>query len=130
MDGIPNWLITGTAPQWALLVLVSITLAKLTVPLRQQNITTLQSMCDALKERVDGLLARLDECEARCEQRDDIILGMKKQATAQQISFVRLLMTALGQDNPELQHMLTTLESMEKSLEQPIFLESTTNANH
>lgn len=120
---IPSWFLQGTAPQWGVFIIVLLAFLRLIIPWREQNISSLQAMCKSLQERVDGLLTRLDECEIRCEQRDDTILGMKKQNVAQQIGFVRLLMRTLGQDNPELQHMLKTLETMEISLEQPIFLE-------
>lgn len=124
---IPSWFLQGSAPQWGVFIVVVLAFLRLVIPYRQQNITSMENICKSLKAEVDGLRDRLDECEERCDKRDATILGMKKQATAQQIGFVRLLMRTLGQDNPELQHMLRTLEDMEKTLEQPIFLESNTN---
>lgn len=114
---IPEWFLQGTAPQWGVFILVLLAFLKLVIPWRQQNISSMENICKALKEEVDVLRQRLDECEVRCNQRDETILGMKKQSTAQQISFTRILLKALGQESPELQHMLTTLESIEKQLE-------------
>lgn len=124
LDLIPSQFLTGTAPQWALLIIVVLALAKLVIPWKQQNYATMEGICRNLQSRVDELTKRLDECEDRCQHRDDTILGMKKQSVSNQIGFARLLMKALGQDNPELQHMLTTLEGLEKELDQPILIEN------
>jgi hypothetical protein len=120
---IPSWLIGGTAPQWGVFIVVLLAFLRLVIPYRQQNITTMENICKALQTDVNSLRERLDECEARCQTRDETILGMKKQSVTQQISFVRVLLNALGQDNPELRHMLSSLENLEKSMAgEPIFL--------
>jgi hypothetical protein len=118
-----NWLYSGTAPQWGMFIVVVLAFAKLAIPWRGQNIASMERICQELKDQVATLTNRLDVCEETCRKRDDTILGMKKQAVAQQISFVRLLMKALGNNSDELQKMLQTLEQMEKSFEPAQLLE-------
>jgi hypothetical protein len=123
---IPGWLLTGTVPQWGVFVVVLLAFLRLVIPWRQQNLDTMNNICNSLRGEVRELRERLDACEERCEKRDRTILGMRKQSIAQQIGFANILMNALGKESPELRQMIKTLEGLENSLsnEEPIFLES------
>lgn len=126
---IPAWLATGTAPQWGMFVVVVLAFLKLVIPWRQQNISIDERTIRDLRAEVARLSAKLDECEENCRRRDEIVLGMKKQNIAQQISFTRILMNALGQESPELRNMLKSLESLEKQLE-PVQLVEVNHEDH
>jgi hypothetical protein len=123
MEQTLAWIFTGTAPQWGVFVVVCLAFLRLVIPWRQQNMSSMSAICDRLSKEVAELRKRLDDCEVRCENRDEIISGMQKQSVAQQIGFARILMKSLGQDNPELKAMMKTLEQLEKGLA-PVMLES------
>lgn len=113
---------TGTIPQWGVLIVVSLAFIKMVLPWRQQHITTMDGICSTLREEIKEVKDRLNDCEEQCKRRDETILGMKRQSTTQQISFARILMKALGREVPELAQMLSTLESLERDLEKPVLL--------
>lgn len=88
------------------------------VKLKDRGMTHAEVMCAQLTTEVSNLRKELHICETQC--REDIkklheeILGMRKQAVAEQLSFINILLSKV--DAPELQALRATLERVQASL--------------
>lgn len=108
----------GTLAQVGTFGLVFIALVGAYVKLRDRGMTHAEVMCGQLTSNVQRLREELHQCEEAC--REDIkklheeIFGMRKQAIAEQISFVNILLRSV--DSPELQILRTSLENVQGSL--------------
>lgn len=112
--GIP----LGTAAQVGTFGLIFMALVGAYVKLRDRGMTHAEVMCGQLTNEVSSLRQELHSCEEQC--REDIkklheeIFGMRKQAIAEQISFISILLRSV--DSPDLHRMLNTLENVHNSL--------------
>lgn len=113
--GIP----IGTLAQVGTFGLVFIALVGAYVKLRDRGMTHAEVMCGQLTTEVNNLRDRLIKCETDCREETqslhEKIFGMRKQAVAEQISFINVLMRSV--DSPDLQLMRTTLERVQMGLE-------------
>lgn len=108
----------GTVAQIGTLLAVILAVIGAYVKLKDRGMTHAEVMCAQLTTEVASLRRELHICETQC--REDIkklheeILGMRKQAVAEQLSFINILLSKV--DAPELKALHSTLERVQASL--------------
>jgi hypothetical protein len=107
----------GSIAQVGTFLTIVIALIGAYVKLKDRGMTHAEVMCGQLTNEVANLRKELHQCETEC--REDIkrlheeLLGMRKQAVAEQLSFINILLSKV--DAPELKILRETLERVQMS---------------
>lgn len=120
---MPPWI--GTAPTWALFVMIGITLIK-TWPIIQRNVLDAKDRRESrYSQRITDLEKAVKDCQEECEDHKEELrselrnleekrLGDRRQHIQDQISLVSILVKNI--DNPLLAQILTQLQTTQRTL--------------
>lgn len=115
----------GTVTQIGTFLAVVIALIGAYVKLRDRGMTHAEVMCGQLTTEVANLRKELHICEEGCRKEikklHEEIFGMRRQAVAEQLSFINILLNTV--DSPELKILRETLERVQGSLIQARMLQ-------
>lgn len=89
------------------------------VKLRDRRMTFDENMYDNLMKQYENIQSRLAKCEQDCRDEtkrlNDEIFGLRKQHVAEQIALINIIIDSV--DNPALQALRSTLESIQMRLD-------------
>lgn len=138
---VPQWLASGTAPQWGVFVVVLLALIRMSLPWRKLHIDAATQIRSELQARVKELKQdckdchhevavvraeadkAIQECRADCDKQTDALkealLQRDRQRIQEQISTISAIINAVG-DNPQLKTLLKTFESVQVAMKQNV----------
>lgn len=119
---MPDWI--GTVPAWGMFILMVMTAIK-TYPLIQKNLLDAREGRESrYGKRISELEEAVAQCQRECAEQTQKLLneiaGLRRNHIQEQISLVSAIIESV--DNPLLKQLLTTMQSVQRTLPQVEFV--------